>query len=87
MIHTVVIRVKGYKMEKILYFDYCTIPVLIIVLFATLMRKMTKGLANRLFITIIILSCINTVFDLGMEFLNGDDQNVLLSVCCYGYYT
>lgn len=74
-------------MEKILYFDYCTIPVLIIVLFATLMRKMTKGLANRLFITIIILSCINTVFDLGMEFLNGDDQNVLLSVCCYGYYT
>ncbi len=74
-------------MEKILYFDYCTIPVLIIVLFATLMRKMTKGLANRLFITIIILSCINTVFDLGMEFMNGDDENVILSVCSYGYYT
>lgn len=77
---------RGIIMEKILYFDYCTIPILIIVLFATLMRKMTKGLANRLFITIIILSCVNTVFDLGMELMTADSQNILLSVCSYGYY-
>ena len=51
----------------IIYFDICSIPLFLIILFVCYSRKMTKGAANQLFILLIILSMFSAVADLGIE--------------------
>ena len=55
---------------SIIYFDICSIPLFLIILFVCYSRKMTKGSANRLFILVVLLSLFSAVTDLGMEIAN-----------------
>ena len=52
---------------SIIYFDICAIPLFLMILFVCHSRKMTKGNANRLFITVVLISLFSTVADLFME--------------------
>ena len=52
---------------RILYFDICAIPLFLMILFVFFSRKMTNGIANRLFIAVVFLSLFSTAADLGME--------------------
>lgn len=52
---------------KIIYFDICSIPLFLILLFICYSRKMTRGNVNRLFITLLVISLISAFADLSME--------------------
>ena len=54
----------------IIYFDICSIPLFLIILFICYSRKMTKGSANRLFILLVLLSLFSAAADLCMELSN-----------------
>lgn len=51
-------------MEYIIHFDICSIPIFLIILITVFVRKMTHGIANRLFIALIIVSMVSAVSDL-----------------------
>ena len=74
---------------KIIHFDLCAIPLFIIILCVCRSRKMTRGLANGLFITLVSLSLVSAVTDLGMEIadnmapLSGPGR----ALCCVTTYT
>ena len=51
----------------IIYFDICSIPLFLIILFVCYSRKMIKGAANQLFVLLVILSLFSAIADLGME--------------------
>ncbi|HAG68846.1 MAG TPA: hypothetical protein DCL38_02605, partial [Lachnospiraceae bacterium] len=51
-------------MGRIFFFNYCAIPVYLIILYTTFVRRATKGLANTFFITLTIVSLLTTVFDI-----------------------
>ena len=59
-----------FWMERILYFDYCAIPIFLIILFATYMRRTTRGAVNRLFLTLVWLSLATVLVDVASETLN-----------------
>ena len=72
----------------IIYFDICSIPLFLMILFVCYSRKMIKGAANQLFILLVILSMISACADLGMEIA---DNMVPLSqagifVCTFSTY-
>ncbi len=78
-------------MQKILYFDYVALPIFLIILYATIARKMTKGLANKLFIYQLIASVLSCVCDLGMEVYKNrypvsDPGMVRITLFSYGYF-
>ncbi len=50
-------------MEKIVFFDYCAIILICILLFSTISRKMTRGKQNQVFTGIIVLLLITAVSD------------------------
>jgi hypothetical protein len=52
---------------NIIYFDICAIPLFLMILFICYSRRMTKGSANLLFISVVLLSLFSTAADLGME--------------------
>ena len=52
---------------KIFYFDLCAIPIYVLILCTCYIRGMNKGRANRLFIVMVSLSLIATIFDILME--------------------
>ncbi len=52
---------------RIIYFDICAIPLLLMILFVCFSRRMTRGMANRLFIAVVFISLFCTVSDLCME--------------------
>ena len=52
---------------SIIYFDICSIPLFLIILFICWSRKMTRGSANQLFILVVLISVFSTAADLGME--------------------
>ena len=52
---------------SIIYFDICSIPLFLTILFICYTRKMIKGAANQLFIVLVLLSLFSSVTDLGME--------------------
>ena len=75
---------KGGSSIKIIHYDICAIPLFLMILFVCHSRRMTKGMANRLFITLVCLSLISAITDLGMEIA---DNMVPLSetgriLCC-----
>lgn len=51
-------------MEKITYFDYCALIMFGIVLVATVMRKMTRGRLNRVFLWMVFLCIFTTIADM-----------------------
>ena len=73
---------------KIIYFDICAIPLFLMILFVCHSRRMTKGNANRLFISLVILSLFSAVADLGMEVTNNMAplSGAGLAVCCVSSY-
>ncbi len=52
---------------KIIYFDTCAIPLFLMILFVCHSRRMIRGNANQLFITLVLLSLFSALADLGME--------------------
>ena len=54
-------------MQKLLYFDLCSLPIFLIMLVAVFARRTTKGNANRLYISLIILSALCAVSDVMLE--------------------
>ena len=56
---------------RILYFDICAVPVLAIILLSTFIRKATRGVTNKLFISLVSLSLLTTVSDIVMELCTG----------------
>lgn len=53
----------------IIYFDICSIPLFLMILFICYSRRMTKGNANNLFISLVFISLFSAVADLGIEFI------------------
>ena len=51
-------------MNKVMVFNYCSIPVLLIVLLTTFIRKTTKGMSNRLFIGIFSSALFTGIIDI-----------------------
>ncbi len=56
-------------MQTVLYFDICALPIFLIILLTVVIRKMTQGITNRLFIMLLVLSAVTTVSDLAMELI------------------
>ena len=50
-------------MDKLVYFDYCAVVIIGILLLSTISRKMTRGKQNQHFLFIIILILITTIAD------------------------
>ena len=54
-------------MQTVLYFDVCSVPIFIVILITIFVRRMTKGLTNRIFIALVALSALAAVSDVIME--------------------
>lgn len=57
-------------MEKVTYFDYCALLMFVIILVATVMRKMTRGKKNRVFLGMVVLCIITTIADMWAVYLD-----------------
>jgi len=53
----------GDALEKIIYFDYCALIIICILLITTIFRKMTRGKQNRFFLNVMIVMLITAVAD------------------------
>ena len=78
-------------MQTVLYFDICALPIFFIILLTVIIRKMTQGITNKLFIALVLLSAATTVADLAMELalrsLPADDLRVAIaSASMYVYF-
>ncbi len=51
-------------MHKLVYFDYCALVLLLVLLITTIYRKMTRGRINRAFLALIIVSLFTCIFDI-----------------------
>ena len=51
-------------MEKLNYFNYCALVVLLVVFVSTILRKMVTGKLNRYFLYILLLCIVTTSFDI-----------------------
>lgn len=80
-------------MRPILYFDYASIPILLIILFTTVMKKATKGGASsRIFLAMTIMTLLGVLCDIGMDFATvikplNEFQINLSYFFCYVYFT
>ena len=54
---------------KLIYFDICSIPIFLLIIYACLVRRMTTSWAERLFLTVNVLSLICAALDIWMEFV------------------
>ena len=75
---------------RIVYFDICSIPLFLMILFVCYSRKMHKGTANQLFLVLVLLSLFSAVADLCLELANaaaplGKAGLILCSVSAYVY--
>lgn len=74
-------------MQRILYFDICTLIIIVILLFSLFFHKMTQGLVNRIFL-ILSFTCLGaTVFDLLREsnmVMHGNP--IVKEMITYGYF-
>lgn len=74
-------------MDKIVEFDYAALILLVILLFTTIFRRMTKGTSNHMFIFVLITMLVSVIFDIGALILDnsGNGNPVLMSVFHTGY--
>ena len=75
---------------KIIYFDICAIPLFLMILFVCHSRRMIRGNANQLFITLVLLSLFSALADLGMEIADNaaplsEAGRLACGVCTYVY--
>lgn len=52
---------------KILYFDICAIIVLLVMLYAVIVRRLTIGRANKYFVLLLVINIVSGVFDFFSE--------------------
>lgn len=50
--------------ERLVYYDYCSLILLSMILISTVLRKMTKGRLNRLFLMLVVTAFIATAADI-----------------------
>lgn len=76
-------------MTKIVYFDYTALILLIFLLVSTILRKMTKGISNRMFIFLMFTMFAATAFDIGAIQIDSlhNVSPVLLHIAHMGYLT
>ena len=76
-------------MTKIVYFDYTALILLIFLLVSTILRKMTKGISNRMFIFLMSTMFASTAFDIGAIQIDNlhNVSPVLLHIVHMGYLT
>ena len=77
---------------RIIYFDLCAIPLFLMILLICHARKMTKGTANRLFISVVLLSLFSAVAGRGRETSDNavplsETGRVVSTVSTYMYLT
>lgn len=75
---------------SIVYFDICSIPLFLMILFVCFSRKMTQGSTNGLFIATVLLSLFSTVADLGMEVTSNmapmpEPARIICCISTYAY--
>lgn len=51
-------------MEKIIYFDYCALGILVILFVSTIFRQMTKGRLNRCFMAMLVVFILSVLADI-----------------------
>ncbi|MBQ3841946.1 MAG: EAL domain-containing protein [Ruminiclostridium sp.] len=78
-------------MPPMLYFDVCSVPIFMIILVAVFARRMTKGLSNRLYITLLVLSVLSALSDIIVESVTSSlpvsDAGVVVSLIAgYVYF-
>ncbi len=75
---------------SIVYFDICSIPLFLMILFVCFSRKMTKGSANQLFVLAVLLSLFSAIADLGMEITSNmapmsESARLICNISTYAY--
>lgn len=78
-------------MQPLLYFDICSVPIFLIILISVYARRMTKGMSNRLFITLLILSVLSALSDIVVEAAScslplSEPLLVMSNICAYIYF-
>ncbi|MBR6380181.1 MAG: EAL domain-containing protein [Lachnospiraceae bacterium] len=78
-------------MGKNLFFDYCSIPIFVIILVSIYIRNSSKGRSNQYFIALNYLSLGAVIFDVMLETLSArvplsGTQTELLTLASYGYF-
>ena len=73
-----------------IYFDICAIPLYLLILIVCYSRRMTEGTVNRMFITLVFISLVSTLADLGLEIPNAlgpltGGSYILCGVSAYVY--
>lgn len=76
----------------ILYFDICAAIVLMAVAFSAIIRKMTRGTANKIFMTLLVTVLLADLFDLWYVTMNIHEDSLsyagylVMWATCTGYY-
>lgn len=74
-------------MDKLIHFDICALILLLVLLFSSLARKMTKGLTNRMFLAILATMLASTLFNIWAVLLDNSHNasHILLYISHTGY--
>ena len=74
-------------MEKLIQFDLCALLLLILLLFSTIFRRMTKGRSNKMFLFVLATMLVSIVFNIMAVVLDnsGNASHVLLYISHTGY--
>ena len=74
-------------MEKLIHFDLCAIFLLVLLLFSTIFRHMTKGSSNKMFLLILATMLASIVFNIMAISLDnaGNANKILLYISHTGY--
>ena len=78
-------------MERLLYFHICAIIIFAIILFATYIRRATKGTTNRLFVVLMWMGLVSTTADLITELIIrriplSQADIIIVNICLYSYF-
>lgn len=74
-------------MDKLIHFDLCALVLLLVLLFSSLARKMTKGLSNRMFLAVLGTMLASTIFNIWAVTLDNSHNasHILLYISHTGY--
>lgn len=74
-------------MDKLIHFDICALILLLVLLFSVIIRKMTNGLTNRMFLVVMATMFASTLFNIWAVTLDnsGNANHVLLYIAHTGY--
>lgn len=74
-------------MDKLVHFDLCALILLLVLLFSTLARKMTKGISNRMFLFVLATMLASTLFNIWAITLDNSRtaDHILLYISHTGY--